>query len=185
MIQLPWKLTCTLSLHFPIPNLHAHMRRQEKKILSVDARIMTPNTYESASTNVKQCGVISHISNSWCTCGSKDKQPTWHSCRHTCTLAEALTHLHCVIHNHMTIVCTYLHSHPHTYFHFWNTHTFTCLLIHLHTHTKTHTSAQILFTWICDLIISPFTSWLSQFLYYNANIKICLRIDYLTLWART
>ena len=96
---------------------------------------------------------------------------TWH----TCTLAKTLTHSHCASHNYMTSLQTYLHPHSHTHVHFTYTQTFTshnCTFVNTptHSHTNIHHCTNL-----AHLVISPPTSWLSQLLYYNANLKIWLR----------
>lgn len=158
----------------------------------------TPNL--DASESVKQCIIVLHISDIGLTSRSRDWQPTWKTCKHSYTLTfyftQLLAHLWknlqthtilhpttwqvgrhtCIfIHRHMCIARTLTHLHC----------TIAHLRIHLHIHTQTHTNEQTMFTCICDLVISSITSWLSHFLHYNSNLKIWLRLDYLSLWARS
>lgn len=89
-----------------------------------------------------------------------------HTFKHACTLAEALTHSHYASHNYMTSLWTYLHSHSHTHVHLTYTFTFTlhnCTLADtpIHSNTNTHQCTNL----------AHLHMWLSQFLYYNANLK--------------
>lgn len=47
-------------------HLHIHMHKEKENFPSVNAKVKTPNANETTRVNVKWCGVVSHISDTWC-----------------------------------------------------------------------------------------------------------------------
>lgn len=163
--------------------------------------LRTPNKNVSARVNVKQYKFVSHIFDTYYMGQSGDWYPKWllvdtlahswvhlHTCGYTYTptlcFTQSQENLSDTFTNILSLSITHIFSfdlHSHIYI----THLHNCK----HIYTPTHIDVETLFTCMCDLVIfmtQPSLHFMAySFFYYNANMEILLRLDDLSLGART